>query len=237
VRSYVVPCGVDIQRFDIAPQLRSEVRADLGVGARPVLCYCGGLDAWQCIEETLHLARALREAEARVFFLLLTRNDTAPWRAMLECVGQQGRDWVVLALAYGDVPRYLAAADLGVLIRAEDPVNAVASPTKLGEYLAAGVPLVTTPYAGDRVREVEASGCAFLLKQQRATRQEAHGLAAYVKGIMAERRDVCERCRGFAREELSRTLSVGRVLKCYQDLLGSANGGQPPSSCPAKAVG
>jgi hypothetical protein len=37
-----------------------------------------------------------------------------------------------------DVPRLLPAADLGLLLRKSDAVNAVASPVKFGEYLACG---------------------------------------------------------------------------------------------------
>jgi len=52
---------------------------------------------------------------------------------------------VSLTLQSSELPRYLAAADIGFLLRETDPVNAVASPVKFAEYLAAGLGVVTSP--------------------------------------------------------------------------------------------
>ncbi len=43
---------------------------------------------------------------------------------------------------YDDVPGYLMAADIGIIIRDEDTVNKVSSPIKFSEYLSCGLPVI-----------------------------------------------------------------------------------------------
>uniref|UniRef100_UPI002630F3D7 hypothetical protein n=1 Tax=uncultured Campylobacter sp. TaxID=218934 RepID=UPI002630F3D7 len=46
------------------------------------------------------------------------------------------------SLPYDKVPLYLNAADFGVIIRNDDLINFVASPTKINEYLACGLKII-----------------------------------------------------------------------------------------------
>jgi hypothetical protein len=52
-------------------------------------------------------------------------------------------------VAHHEVPVRLAGAHVGFLLRRSSPVNEVSSPTKFGEYLAAGLPVVMTDGIGD----------------------------------------------------------------------------------------
>jgi len=38
------------------------------------------------------------------------------------------------------VPKFLQAADMGILLRKKDPLNEVAAPTKFAEYMMTGLP-------------------------------------------------------------------------------------------------
>jgi glycosyltransferase involved in cell wall biosynthesis len=55
----------------------------------------------------------------------------------------------VLALPPEEVPRHLAAADAGICFLGRHASKLASSPTKFGEYLACGLPVITNPWIGD----------------------------------------------------------------------------------------
>ena len=105
--------------------------------------------AWQCGSGTIRLAQ-IRRAHSRVFFLLLVpKADHAKTRELMR--GHDLPENVVLLteLPHDQVANVLQRAHAGLLLRRSHPVNRVASPTKFGEYLAAGVPVIMTEGIGD----------------------------------------------------------------------------------------
>ncbi len=57
--------------------------------------------------------------------------------------------YAIRSAAHHEVPRYLRAADLGILLRAPDPLNEVACPTKFAEFVASGLPVLISAGIGD----------------------------------------------------------------------------------------
>ena len=108
---------------------------------------------------------------------------------------------VARAAAPDAVPRYLAAADAGICFLGRHASKDASSPTKYGEYLAAGLPVVTNSWIGDApdlaaepawllVEAFDsddyhkaARGLARLLNQPAATRLAARDLAGREFGL------------------------------------------------------
>ena len=57
------------------------------------------------------------------------------------------------SVPFTEVPKYLNAADVAFLIRDNHEMNAVASPTKLAEYLSCGLPVISSEVAKYWVNE------------------------------------------------------------------------------------
>lgn len=66
---------------------------------------------------------------------------------------------MVKGLKRTEVPAYLSIADAGFVLRADSLVNINSSPTKTSEYLAAGMMVVATRFAGDAPMQIDESGC------------------------------------------------------------------------------
>jgi len=64
-------------------------------------------------------------------------------------VGVRDEDFAVAFAAPADIPRYLRQARLGVSFRKATFSQIAASPTKVPEYLAAGLPVVCNAGIGD----------------------------------------------------------------------------------------
>jgi len=146
-RSSVVPCVADAEKFGLDEQQRRAVRRELGVEHRFVVVYPGRFGVWHYNEETFALVRALMDADPSVFFLVLTPDLDAA-RALAAKTLPEGR-FEIRSVPHADVSRHLRAADLGVLLRAPDPTNEVACPTKFAEYVMTGLPVLISAGIGD----------------------------------------------------------------------------------------
>jgi glycosyltransferase involved in cell wall biosynthesis len=193
-RTVLAPCGVSAERFSKGIKSRLTVRRELQIEDRIVACYMGGLQPWQCVPETIQLVSRLKQYEPRIFFLLLTQSDSSSLGLERAGLGLEGRDYLCLSLDYGKVGDILPAADIGLLLRENDPVNTVSSPTKCGEYLAAGLPVVATRYAGDAPEIVTQSDGGMILSEVCPNGIELAELCRFVGRVISEREIWLDRC-------------------------------------------
>jgi glycosyltransferase involved in cell wall biosynthesis len=204
------------------PGGRDAVREELGVVDRPVLVYSGGGASYQEPGRMIEAFRELLREEPDAFFLCLT-TDPARFRALFEAAGLPGESRRVVRLEPAEVGRYLRAGDAGLLIRDDSVLNRVASPTKFAEYLAAGVPVLTTPGAGDAPAVVESEGVGRVVADL-APRSIARAAIDLLRLPEEQRSVMRKRCRETARrmaEAGDGTAAVGRL---YRALAGREGG-------------
>jgi glycosyltransferase involved in cell wall biosynthesis len=140
----VVPCCVTNVTFDAGR--RARVRVDLGLSDKIVLAYAGSITRYQHIEDGF--ARFCRIAldrlgPERVHVLGITEQPEM-MRDVLTAAGIPSRATTIRSLPQARVHELLIAADAGFLLRDASAVNRVSVPVKLGEYLAAGVPVIVS---------------------------------------------------------------------------------------------
>jgi glycosyltransferase involved in cell wall biosynthesis len=122
------------------------------------------------------------------------------------------------------MPAYLSAGDAGLSFVLPAPSKTACSPVKNGEYLACGLPVVTTPNIGDYSDLVARRHVGVVLDTL-----DPYG---YRRGALALR-DLLQdpslrsRCREAARSEVGlHETVVPRYLRIYEGLLG------PPGETP-----
>ena len=146
----VIPCAVDTIAFAAPTGARARMREALGLGAGPVLVYSGSLGSWYRLREMLDFYDvAAREIEG--LSLLIVSPDEQKARALAAEHPRAGRIRVVRARPE-EMPDYLSAADAGLCFLGDHHSKAASSPTKYGEYLAAGLAVITNPWTGDAGR-------------------------------------------------------------------------------------
>jgi glycosyltransferase involved in cell wall biosynthesis len=132
------------------------VRAELGIplGA-PLLVYAGSVGPQYRFDLIADLAGqlAVRGADARL--LVLSGSPDEAQGALAGRDDLAGRVTVMRA-APNEVPRYLAAADVGAAFRTPTFSTRGVAPVKLSEYLLCGVPVVGTAGIGDTQAAQEA---------------------------------------------------------------------------------
>ncbi|MHB8865400.1 MAG: glycosyltransferase [Pirellulaceae bacterium] len=145
----VVPCCVNENKFGHKRDARREIRQNLGWSEHaPVVTYCGGLSKWQRTEDVLRLMLQMKSLKPDLKCLLLV-SDPEKMDLLAAKIGLVGRDFKCLRAAHDVIPDWLSVADAGIILRHDILVNNVASPVKIAEYLACGLPVICSRGIGD----------------------------------------------------------------------------------------
>lgn len=156
----VIPTVVDTDRFRYDAGARERLRGRLGIGDRTVFVYSGGLSGWQLPGKVVGLFLKIKKRMPAAFLIFLTHHPQAAGRYLH---GLDEKDYFLGRSAHAEVPGYLNAADVGLILREDSPVNRVAAPVKFGEYLCCGLPVLITKGVGDTERIVAGLKAGWLL--------------------------------------------------------------------------
>lgn len=139
----VIPCCVDFTRY-AAPENEANVETD-----KFEVVYAGSVTGLYLLEEMAAFFMALRVQEPRAFLRILTTSSREAATARLRSAGLAPNDFWVGGVNANEVPGYLRRASLGLSFRKSTFSQLAASPTKIPEYLAAGLPVVSNAGIGD----------------------------------------------------------------------------------------
>ena len=212
----VIPCCVDLARFGAAAEHRERTRDELGIRERLVCVFAGSIGGAYLWPETARFLQLARAADPRVYALVLSPSPSADVSAELQRAGLTPDDFRVLSAEPDAVPRYLTAADVGLAVLRPGRGRVGSSPTKIGEYLAAGLPIVTTAGIGDLDSQIEQSRVGVLLRSF-----DPPALADAFAAIQALRTDpdLGARCRHEALTQYDLTTIGGeRYRRLYETI-------------------
>ena len=134
--AHFFPGGVNFEQFAQVRNASNQVPADLREIGRPVVGYVGGIHQW--IDLALLEAAAIRLPEVKFVLIGPCQTDVSRLSSLpnVRLLG---------AKSHEAVPRYVKGFDVGIVpYRSDSTYTACVSPTKLNEYLAMGVPVVST---------------------------------------------------------------------------------------------
>jgi len=135
------PNGCDVTRFESTPQ--SPVRLELPAG-KPVAGFVGQLNQ----RTDLDLLEAVVDRGASLLLVGPISPDLEPQR-VLRLLARDGVK-AVGAQPFEDLPSWLGAMDVGLVPYRNDEFNRWSFPLKTLEYLAAGLPVVSTALPASR---------------------------------------------------------------------------------------
>jgi len=215
-KNYILPCNFDpvpFQKVKLAD--RDNLRDELGLKNRIVLCYSGGLHTWQCIAETLDLVIRLRELNPAYFFCLFTNDDTTPYSSLLKKL--EGA-YMVKGLQKEEVPLFLSIIDVGFVLRANSLVNLNASPTKGSEYLASGAMIVTTRYAGDVPQQVEDSQCGIVFDELLVNEKELATVDEKIRAYYSRYSDCSQKAKDYVYSNRTWDSNEEKLAQLYNEI-------------------
>lgn len=139
--SSIFPTVVNEDFFFKSQTLRQEIRSKLNIDDMFVYIYVGGVHKLQNIDKILIAFDKERKKNSKLYLIMIV-SDMAVVRKLIKEIDIKEENIYINSLPYNLVGQYINAADAGLIIREENIVNYVASPTKVNEYLACGLNVV-----------------------------------------------------------------------------------------------
>jgi len=218
-RVKVIPSCVDVQRFRVDPKLAQARRSEMGLSDRVVLLYAGKFGSWYMAAEMINFFFVARQVFPRLHFLVLTQSDHKLAYREFERCHLSRETYTVMTVPPEKVPLYFAVADAAISFILPSFSKQSSSPTKIGEYLAAGLPIVVNTGIGDCDALLKGHGVAVLLSE--FTSQAYRSAADSLRTLLSEKEEARERCCNLADQELSlQKVGVPRYTEVYSFLQG-----------------
>lgn len=156
----VIPTMIDTSMFYYDRDLQANARKRLGFHESDVVfIFSGSSFQWHMPEKLVTLALAITAERNDVYFIILS-NDKEQYETLLRLRSPYNSRIHVYSSDYSNVSYYLNAADCGVILRENILLNNVAAPTKIGEYLGCGLPIIMTEGIGDFSELLNENGIA-----------------------------------------------------------------------------
>lgn len=208
--SFLVPVNVEEEFF--IKHDRSRMRNELGISDDDILLvYSGGAQEYQCVKELIEVYKHLRQLHTTYKLLIMTL-DVDKFKEIFNLVAPDCDDVIYRSATKQDVSSFLSAADISFLLRKMEILNIVSCPTKFGEYLACGLPVITTNWAGHAPYFVKNHGVGLIVDIEQINIELIHEFTFNISDSLRSK------CIDIARENLMWQVSEESILKCYSKL-------------------
>ena len=149
----VIPCCTDLSKFDpdkVDHAQRQRLKERLGISDQDiVLSYLGSLGTWYMLDEMLDLFATMLAANAHVKFLFITADhpDVVYTKAATKHIPAD--KIIVTESPYDQVATHLSLSQIAIFFIKPAYSKKASSPTKQGELMAMGIPLICNKGVGD----------------------------------------------------------------------------------------
>jgi glycosyltransferase involved in cell wall biosynthesis len=213
---YEIPACVDLARFQCLSEAGSEARRELGIEDSVVMVYVGKFGGWYMHREMVEFFRSAREVIPNLHFLVVSQSDHALILREFRDLDMPSESYTVRSVSSSDVPRLLAAADFAISFIRAMPSKIASSPTKIGEYLAAGLPVVATAGLAASDALLQRGDVGIFV-----TTTSADGYRKAAAAVLDRLQDpgLAARARQVARDCLSlESVGIHRYSRLYEDV-------------------
>jgi len=204
----VIPTCADLKLF------RSLARKGLlEANNRPTILYLGSLGTWYMLDEMVDFFSTILQSLPTAHFLFLTQaaNQKAINRAMADhCVADSS--YSIQEVSYSKVPEYISMADISIFFIKPLHSKISSSPTKLGESLACGLPVVINSGIGDCDQIVNGNSVGIVIDGFNSKSYQKALLQ--LEKIIREQQTYSLRCR----ETAERFFSLERAANQYKSI-------------------
>lgn len=127
-KSFIMPC-FNVSKTEMLQVNEEKYRKN-------IFTYVGSLSKWQCFEEMLDFYKQIKMIDQNSELRVFTFDENEARKIVEE---KNIKNCIVSSVAPEKMTEALADVKFGFVLRKDDPVNCVATPTKLSSYLSAGV--------------------------------------------------------------------------------------------------
>lgn len=212
-RITVIPTCVDIVMFNpTETDCAAKINLGKNIEGKFILIYIGSLSTWYMQDEMLKFFEVAQNTIDNSCFLILTKEE----KFLRNNLQNERMNVSIISAEHNLVPYYLSIAKAGLAFYKPGYSRKACCPTKLGEYLASGLPVIINTGIGDcdEIISGEKVGVIindFSLREYKRSIEE-------LRVLLSEGDALRHRCMGAAEKYLSLDMGVERYLKIYRRL-------------------
>jgi glycosyltransferase involved in cell wall biosynthesis len=210
----LIPCCVDTQLFNpeiITPDKKKQLRERLQLKETDyILGYVGSIGTWYMLSEMLDYFKVLVLTKPTAQFLFVSgeKPDTIYSLAAQKNISRENIH--ITSCLHQEVPVYISLFDTSIFFIRPTYSKKASSPTKQGEIMAMGIPLVCNAGVGDTDQIVK--------KYQAGTIISTFNNAAYQHAITDQEKTDITRIKQGAKEYYSLENGVNNYLYIYKQI-------------------
>jgi glycosyltransferase involved in cell wall biosynthesis len=163
----VIPCCSDMDHFTLTtPADKRKGRELLNLPQDElIISYLGSIGAWYMLDEMLELFSFVKKEYPGAKFLFITHSLPSAIFSKIDKYGIKKDDLVIVEASRNEVPVFSKASDINVSFIRPVYSKISSSPTKLGEVLAMGIPVIVNSGVGDVEAIAKRSGAGVVLHE------------------------------------------------------------------------
>lgn len=143
----VIPCCTDEELFNNTVKAKRE---ELNISSSAfVMSYIGSVGTWYMLAEMLDFFNELLKVKPKAKFLFITKDNPAKIIDLAKSKGIKKDSLIINSAMRNEVPSYIKASDLSIFFIKPLYSKKASSPTKMGEIMNLGVPIVCNSGVGD----------------------------------------------------------------------------------------
>jgi len=205
----VIPTCVDLKKFIPVEGQGPEKSQNI------TFIYSGsyGPYSWYMLDEMLDFFTVVKETSPDAHFIFLTYLPHLPLRETLSRKGLSEAHFTINDVPYDDMPLWIPRAHAAIFFIKPTYSKKGTCATKMGEYLATGIPVIINEGIGDSDKIVEEERVGVVIKE--FSREEYQERLRQLKGLLMEK-DIKERCRNTAKKYFSLENAIEKYYKLYK---------------------
>lgn len=178
----VIPCSVDLDLFDpakIDPAKEKDLKKDLNINEDDlIISYLGSIGSWYLIEEMMQFFKIISDKNSKVKFLFISPGSKKAITNVGNIFGLDTKKIIIKEAKRIEVPALLSLSKFSVFFIKPCYSKQSSSPTKHGEIMAMGIPVITNSGVGDVAQIVTKYNSGMVLKELKT--REFHKAAEYI---------------------------------------------------------
>ena len=164
----VIPCCADLNHFNrdnIDSELQLKFKNELGISENDfIISYLGSVGTWYMLPEMLNLFKLLLKSKPNAKLLFVTADK--PEQIIAEAKNKNiPLDKIIIKKGErAELPSLLSLSTISMFFIKPVYSKKASSPTKMGELMGMGIPLICNSNVGDVDRIIKTSNCGVLIE-------------------------------------------------------------------------
>ena len=179
------------------------------------LGYVGSVSLWYMFEEVLDFFKAVKEIRPLSIMHIVNKGEHCFIRQTLKKYSFTNEEIILETASHSQVADSMKKMDAGIFFIKPYYSKIASAPTKLGEFLAMGIPCITNKGIGDTTKIIEYKKSGILIDD---FKRDSLSRGAEQLLVLKDEENILNRCRLTAKKYFSLEEGIKKYNKVYESL-------------------